>query len=417
MPMPFPRPPFPRALLSLRRLGGALALLPLLGACTGYDQLSGAAATLNREVATLQDEMVLKNILRRSEHRPAHFSALPLIRGRNRMSYGVGLALPLPGGDRGRRLFEPGMEAETGPGFDYASLNNEQFLERLRRPLRLDRLAPLMRDRARRELLLTVTVEEIRWRGPLGTRRYHNDPQDPAAFQAFQRQLEALMDQGLRSEAAAWVRTVSPPFQLDDAPPLGELAAAAREGMTTDPVPRPPGLARRTNGGPWYQMRRTEEFQRFCFTEPREALTRLARCGDWAGLRRAEFPPNDPRSFGGTSPLTFEVDAENRLEIEFRSLLDVMDYLGALVRTEREGITAPLQVRSPSGTRVALFRVVEAGPGIASVAATEVDGRRMVVPRGPAGGRSAELFSFVTHMVGATQSVGEVPITGAVYSD
>lgn len=415
--MPFPRPPFARAVLSLRRLGGALALLPLLGACSGYDQLSGAAATLNREVATLQDEMVLKNILRRSEHRPAHFSALPLIRGRNRMTYGVGLAVPLPGGDRAQRLFEPSIGAESGPSFDYASLNNEQFLERLRRPVRLDRLAPLMRDRARRELLLTVTVEEIRWRGPLGTRRYHNDPEDPVAFQAFQRQMEGLMDQGLRTEAAAWVRPVSPPFRLDDAPSLGDMGIAAREGITTDPVPRPPGLARQSNGGPWYQMRRTEEFSRFCFTDPREALTRLARCGSWAGARRAEFPENDPRSFGGTSPLAFEVDAGNRLEIEFRSLLDVMDYLGALVRMEREGVSGPPHIRGPSGARVPLFRVVAAGPGIAAVATTEMDGRRMAVPRGPAGGRSAELFSFVTHMVGATQSVAEVPTTGAVFSD
>lgn len=413
--MPLPRPTFARAVPSLRRLGGALALLSLLGGCTGYDQISGAAATLNREVATLQDEMVLKNILRRSENRPAHFSALPLIRGRNRMTYGVGLAVPVFGGDRGRGLLEPGLEAETGPGFDYASLNNEQFLERLRRPVRLDQLAALTRDSARRELLLTVAVAEIRWRGPLGTRSYHNDPQDPAAFQAFQRQLEGLMDQGLRTEAAAWVRHVSPPFQLDDAPPLGELSVAAREGITTDPVPPPQGQG--SNGGPWYQMRRTEEFQRFCFANPREALTRQARCGNWAGARRAEFRENDPRSFGGTSPLSFEGDAQNRLEIEFRSLLDVMDYLGTLVRMEREGRTAPPHLRGQGGGRVPLFRVVEAGPGTPAVAATEMDGRRMAVPRGPEGGRSAELFSFVTHMVGAAQSVGEVPITGSVYSD
>ncbi|WP_135465711.1 hypothetical protein [Crenalkalicoccus roseus] len=387
----------------------ALLLLALGGCSTGYAQLSGAAATLNREVATLQDDMVLRNILRRSAGQPAHFSSLPLIRGRNRFTTSVGLTLPFGRGGNARTLFEPAVEAEIGPGFDYATLYNDQFLGPMRAPVSMETLAAFLRTGRSREAILTTAIGGIRWRDGAGTRSYVNDPENPAGFAAFQQRLERLMDQGLTTEVALLVRNVSPPFPLDQTPVLGELGIAQREGLMTEELPREPGERTRR-----FQLRRLDEGRRFCFAAPRERLKVLARCGGAPGEWRPRFQHGDPRAFGGTSPVVFDAGAEGRIEIELRSPLEMLDYLGALVRLGPE--RGPM-VRRADGARMPLFVVEPWAPGRPALAATALHGRRHVIPAGEAGGHSGEAFSFLVHLVGTAQSVLNVPMTGVVVGD
>jgi hypothetical protein len=400
------------ALLHVARARAAcLALLLLVfGGCSaGYAQLSGAAATLNREVAALQDDMVLRNILRRSAGQPAHFSSLPLIRGRNRFTTAIGLTLPFGRGNNARALFEPALEAEIGPGFDYATLYNDQFLGPMRSPVSMETLAAFLRTGRSREAILTTAIGSIRWRDGAGMRSYVNDPETPAEFAAFQQRLQRLMDQGLTTEVALLIRNISPPFPLDRTPALGELGTVQREGLMVEELPREPGERTRR-----FQLRRLEEGQRFCFAAPRGRLEALARCGGAPGEWRPRFQHGDPRVFGGTSPVVFDAGAEGRIEIELRSPLEMLDYLGALVRLGPE--RGPM-VRRADGARMPLFVVEPWAPGRPALAATTRHGQRHVIPAGEAGGHSGQVFSFLVHLVGAVQSVLNVPMTGVVVGD
>lgn len=411
---PAPRGGKPHVLAGLRRgLRSACLLLGfMLGGCTGYEQLSGAVATLNREIATLQDEVVLLNILRRSEMMPAHFSSVPLIRGRNRVTSGAGLTLPFGPGSNSRNLFEPMIEAETGPGFDFAVLNNDEFLQAMRSPVSMATLAAFLRPERRRDAILTVAIGSIRWRTATAVRTYAGDPESPEAFGAFQRRLESLIDQGLTTETALQIRNISPPFGVDSIPALGEIAQVQSEGLVTEELPLRPGERTRR-----YQLRRIEEMQRFCFAAPQEHILRLAGCGATSGIWRQRFGQDDPRAFGGASPVVFDAGPGGRIEIELRSPMQMLDFLGAVARLGRAGPEHLPGVRQPDGQRVPLFVVQPATSTTGAIATATLNGRRHMLPAGEAGGYSGEVFSFLNHLVGSAQSVLNVPMTGVVVGD
>ncbi|HET6469883.1 MAG TPA: hypothetical protein VFG43_16035 [Geminicoccaceae bacterium] len=78
----------------LRCLLAPVAAGMVLAACTGGGRLATAVTSLNKEIAQLQDQAVLLNILRRSRSQPIHFSTLSIVRGRSRISAGANLNIP-----------------------------------------------------------------------------------------------------------------------------------------------------------------------------------------------------------------------------------------------------------------------------------------------------------------------------------
>ena len=284
-----------RSGVSARPAMACLALGLLLGGCAGDKALSESVTTLNREVATLQDQQVLLNVRRRSWGQPAHFTSLSLVRGRNRASGGASLRVPSGADALSRFVFEPSFSTETGPAIELAPLNSQEFFRGPLTPVGTAALAPHLRRWRSAAVILAVVIGEIRLGMGAGAEIFANDPDDPAAFAAFQRALRGLVDRGLTTEPVDLVRDVGPPFGGTTTPAAEDILAAEKEGLAVEDTG-----ARGTAGGQRrVQMRRLIPSVRFCFAAPRTALAWAARCGAEGGPgARARVGLGSRRAFG-----------------------------------------------------------------------------------------------------------------------
>ena len=390
-------------------LGVCLAL----GGCAGDRQLAASATTLNREVATLQDQLVLLNIVRRSRRQPAHFTSLSVVRGRSRVTGGASLRVPFGVDAPSRFVFEPNLSAEVGPAFELSPLNSQEFYRGLLAPVGTAALAPYLRRWRSDAVILAVVIGEIRLRTSSGEEVYTNNPEDPAAFTAFQRALSDLVDQGLTTELVDLVRDVGPPFGGPAPPVPQDILAAEKQGLVLEPVAR----AESADGRQRFRMRQVLPSPRFCFATPRTALAQMARCG--AGTRpsgRARIGLQDPRAFGtpGAALAAFDAGDAGRIEIALRSPAAVLDFLGALVRARQAAAPGALALHLPGLEGQPLLVVEPTPPGTPAVAAVELDGVRYAIPAGPEGGHSGDVFSFMTQLVAQAQSVRDLPASNAV---
>ena len=407
----------PQSRVPVWSLGACLALGLLIGGCAGDRRLSAPATTLNREVGTLQDQLVLLNVVRRSRRQPAHFTtSLSIVRGRSRVTGGASLRVPFGAGPAERFVFEPSFGVEAGPAFELSPLNSQEFFRGFLAPVGTAALAPHLRRWSSSAVILAVVVGEIRLRAGAGEEAYVNDPEDPAAFAAFQRALGDLLDQGLTTELVDLVREVGPPFGGPAPPAPQDILAAEKQGLAVERA----AAAEVPGGRPRFQMRQVLPSPRFCFAEPRTALAREARCGPGAGPGgRARVGLQDPRAFGtpGAAVAAFDAGAAGRIEIALRSPAAVLDFLGALVRAQQTAAPDALALRLPGLAERPLFVIEALPPGTPAIAAMEVEGARYAIPAGPEGGHSGDvfsfMFSFMSQLVAQAQSVRDLPASNA----
>lgn len=190
---------------ALRRLAAAAAALALSG-CAFAPQLQRVAVDHDQMVAGTEDELTLRNILRARYRYPLHFTAVTEVNGDAQLSVGASLGATLPG-TAATRSFGPGGAATgtgeadgatsitpgvngslvTRPSFRAAVLETEKFQRGLQRAVGGELIAYYLDAGWRDELLMSLFVERLDIVDKQTRRRLasvFNDPNDAYGFQS-----------------------------------------------------------------------------------------------------------------------------------------------------------------------------------------------------------------------------------------
>ncbi|MGQ9371108.1 hypothetical protein [Azospirillum sp. ST 5-10] len=381
---------------------GLVAAMVLLAGCSGGERLATAVAEINRDYGSLQDEILLVNILRRSVSLPAHFTALTTIRGRSRITAGADLTVPFGGDAPAQFDFRPHLSIDQGPSFEISTQDNQEFYRGYIAPIDTRTVDYYLRQDAPKELILSLFIDRIRIRRRDGDDVFVNTPDQPANYAGFQRQISRLVDQGLMTETVSLARHVGPELHENRPPTIDQLLSVRKEGLTVERV-----------GANRYRLMDVNESAQFCFRNPAESLFERARCHA-ESARAPRYTTDDPSYFGSTGgPVArFATDDLGAIEIHTRSLAEILDFLGELARVQRSS-GAPPTIRTVSGPQPILVITAAGTPGAAAVSA-DFAGTRYAIPAGAAGGQSGTVLSIVSQLLAQAQSVKDLPVSNTV---
>jgi hypothetical protein len=409
----------------------ALLLLALLalGGCSLGPTVASQAADYNLAVEQAANTQLLRNVLRARDQLPLHFTTVPQIRGS--LSIGVsqpGLGLPIAGSQQGLNL---GLLATSSPSFDVSALDTQEFTRGLLEPLEPDLFRYYLERGYSEQLLLLLMFNSVL--EPQSGRRVLNDPRCwferpdcPAPMPSRLIEAAFLVDgPNGRYEFHDYtaLTPLGPPLTAAQAADPGLLATLAEGKVTLRPV-----------AGGRFQLYRSE--------------ARLAACRrgqtDNRALRQAVLERLRP----GSPPVPSEhctrdevvvgegVPAGRGVQIQLRSVADIIRWLGLVLRVQEEleatpGEQHPCLAFRPAATRpgaaaqeVCVFRLARSGePLPTGVAfALDYDNRSWRVPRfaeaAPDGSRrgdyTTQVLALLTELVNLKKASSSIPTTRAV---
>ncbi|MEC9483476.1 MAG: hypothetical protein UMU75_09185 [Halomonas sp.] len=376
-----------------------LAMAVSLAGCAGK-RLSSSMASINREYGELQNEALLLNILRRSHSLPAHFTSLASIRGNSRMNAGANLSVPFGHGAPASFDLSPHLSMSQGPSFEVAMQDNQEFYRGYVAPIGPKTINYYLQQDMPEALLLSLFIDQIVIRQPGKETEVINTPSQPSEFEAFQRELQWLLGQGMTMEQVSVVEHYGQPVRLDRAPSLDQVLAVHREGMTV-----------KETQPQHYQLSKTSDAGRFCFEHPTAPLLKLAHC---TGAEK-QFDITDPVFFGSTggASIVFTPPGElGSIKIYTRSIAEVMDYLGGLVRLQHQS-QAPLTIQTPQGPQP-IITVEPLSPMEPALVTTQFDGTLYGIPEDQSAGLSGTVLTILSQLLAQAQSVKDLPVSDTI---
>lgn len=187
------------------RSAGALGAGLLLSACAFAPQLQRVAVDQDQMVAQTEDELMLRNILRARDRYPLHFTTITQVNGSASLEVGGSLGGTITArqheralGDTGRLLGSAvtGTGAEitpelsgrvsTTPSYTSTVLATDAFQRGIQQPLRPDLIAYYLDAGWRDELLMALFIERLDIVDRRTNRRLasiHNEPSEAYRFQ------------------------------------------------------------------------------------------------------------------------------------------------------------------------------------------------------------------------------------------
>ena len=357
----------------------------LLSSCTLPPVLVVDHASRVNDIAwDVHNQMLLKNILHGRDRETMVFTSLNQVRGSLKYSASTGgIAFPFGGGtadeDKNAYVGNPVLSIESNPTFDISILDNQDFYRGIQKPITIDQIEHYISLGWPRHLLFYLVIERIED----GDDVYKNDPDDPVAFDRF------------RDEMDRWIRD----------PSRGGARITSAEEVKV--------VVERIEG---------EALNEFDILKALEAGYKLEKLeGSRSTAFRLLKPPPKVFAVGldgrGTQIFSaFESPSANRV-VYLRSPQAIMYYLGEIVRqpqpvvvTGRACDAEPLFTVSceRSELRDSTLTVRHRGSqcGIPPVA---VEGVCLA-----GGGRSHQVLSLVSQLVGQSKSAKNLPSTGAV---
>ena len=188
----------------------SLALV-LTVACATREPIGAGALRTNAEIANVEKQFLLLNILRRAAGEPAFFASLSNIDSRSRGQALVSAEVP------GNFAFDaieflPGVTLEdTTPRYTVSQLNSASCTRIMTRPLELGIVERLLAQSYHREFVLTLVIDEIGWSGP--PIRNNAEAYGPSPLRRRLRLLTAL---GLSTEPLLGDNTIIEDMDQDD---------------------------------------------------------------------------------------------------------------------------------------------------------------------------------------------------------
>lgn len=394
-----------------------------LTACAGSARLSEAVDSIHREYGELQDQALLRNILRRSVGLPAHFTSLTTVRGRDRIDAGASLKLPFGGGADPSFEFSPNLKVDRGPNFEISTQANKEFFRGYLAPVGTTTIHNHLRQSHATEVVLSLLVERITLReGTADEQVVVNAPDRSEAAARFGAVLNRLIEQGLATEEVRIVQDVGPPLRRDGLPDLDQVLSVRAKGLVLERL-GDPSSAHETSGAPdgapaQFQLRSLDPGVRFCFRRATGAPYAEAQCTRGLPGSPRRFSQSDRSFFGTTLSPVAVLDAGDggRVELQMRSLAEILDYLGAVVRAQLERQMAPPTLRGPDGPQplFVVHRGVPRGDGAPAAVSVEFGGVPHTVPLGPAAGHSGAVLTIVSQLLAQAQSVRDLPASNTV---
>lgn len=173
--------------LCFSALSGCLAPPTLEGDVLNYDRTSNNS--LSRQL--------LLNIARARHHDPIHFTGISNIAATYNFQMSAGVTPALTGESGGLLTPVFGIGAAENPTISIVPIEGEEFTKRLLIPFTADKLALLLQQHYDVDLLLRLTVGEIRMPSQGKDVAFLNDPTDMVGYPQFRRvvlHLSAIQD-------------------------------------------------------------------------------------------------------------------------------------------------------------------------------------------------------------------------------
>ena len=245
-------------------------------------------------------------------------------------------------------------------------------------------------------MLLTLFLEKLEINGPESKRAFINNPADAEQFDGFQHLLKQLIGQGLAMEEIFLTHNYGPELHFKHPPALEQILSARKENMMLKQL-----------SGQRYQLVEVVESARFCFRRPQEPLFKQAQCAQSATSKT--FDITDPLFFGSTQggKISFEAADFGSIALYTRSLAEMFDYLGKLVRAAQEAEFRP-KVKTAAGDQP-LIAILPAWKTSSAAVTAEFNGTRYAIPAGKAAGYSGAVLSIITQLLAQAQSIKNRP--------
>jgi len=387
------------------RRAAALGASLLLSACAFAPQLQRVAVDQDQMVAQTEDELMLRNILRARYRYPLHFTTITQVNGSASVEVGGSLGATFPGAGReqvrdgagallgssrtgGGAEIAPSVSGSvsTTPSYTSTVLATDRFQRGLQQPIRPDLIAYYLDAGWRDELLMALFIERLDIIDRRTNRRLasiHNEPNEAYQFQ------QIICHFALTPRRTDQPVTIARGPQLFDPTGVPTLADAGQLALVKDYVAllNNEQIALERGGadgeqlvlqpGARYSVTLVERANR-CTDERISARKRAWRdtVGPHYGLTRGEMRNGAPVLLGGDllDPQLFRnlassgnglsalldlgegrgaalslaaspdtAQAEVSIDIFFRSVQDVIYFLGEYVRAGDAAYQIPLE--------------------------------------------------------------------------
>ena len=449
-------------------------------ACAFAPQLQRVAVDHDQMVARTEDELTLRNILRARYRYPLHFTAVTEVNGDAQISVGASLGATFPGTAATRNFgaggvptgsgeadgatsIAPGLSGSvvTRPSFRAAVLETDKFQRGLQRSVNGELIAYYLDAGWRDELLMALFVERLDVVDKQSRRRLasiFNDPDDAYGFQSivcnFVLRSQRIDDRYQLGRAADVFKpedlpTLDPSLRVETIRNFVDLVRDERVALDAN------RLSLRTNSS--YSVTFTRGRDRCTGADFSGSKAAWKRAHPGAGLAVGEVRNGipvlpgtallDPEQFtllGGAAdtdggfnarylgrspgvPVTDRHDVT--LEVHFRSVQDVIYFLGEYLRAGQTAYQIPREyflTQCGATTARPLRRmrwILKVNEGDADAAvSTRFLGRRMFVPVeaegddanrcGTAGGESSrglQVIALVQQLLNLNKSADQLP--------
>jgi hypothetical protein len=420
----------------LWRSAAMLIAAALLSACVATDRFHGRAEALNAEFAQTRQKMVLQNVVRAAYTLPLQFTEISTVSGQATAEATLSSSLPIvarrPIGTSAGLLtstLSPSLRMSGNATFNVGNLSTQKFYNGIQTPVSKQLIALYLRSSFPARVLLPLVISEIELVHKGRRIRLSNDPDRPSAYKNFNSALGVLIRRGLNVRQVSPSTTLGPVLSEDEAAhPLIQSQIIAAGG----------GAARlkKVDGG--YQLTRSSGDFAFCFdplvlfnkspySESGIAVAPLVVdkypaiplvTADRVPYGPAFFHVDETNLCGGTK-IRPGADADGARQVaglDFvvttRSVEEVFNYLGAIVRTEHGlGGKPPhsLLLRWGDGSEYKLFHL-SGSVGAASSLSVAEQGARYDMKIDPSGAdQSARVLQFLTDLVALQSSADALP--------
>jgi hypothetical protein len=464
------------SVLKLRsRLLWVSLLAALLGGCSLAGSIQRSAVDYNATVANYNDQMLIYTVLRARDEAPINILALSTITGALNIQAGIGGSAqynsPGGGGTRFTGTALPAIQASSSPTWSMASLNTRGFMLGIIQPISPMYVVSKWDTGMDREFLLRLLIKSINIQEDGQYHSYLNDPDSPEAMREFTERLHSWIPH-MSMRALTVIEPLGPAYDAN--PAKGALMGAYEHLLPLNSGGYYVGNARSTDGSLTSLQLYREFAQQVVLCVPRADLERSsaddesesAQLGRYArALKSAakggagsageapangQIVSNSPKGYGiGIIPeasLATNLKAERiaavlplaacgRTElvlpqytedensansgtynhIEWRSIAEVIQYLGAVLRAGERSATWTESSEGGPQTRHLLFEVNRhSGSGFASV---EYRGDRYVIhtpadtPDAPVKDHSLQALSLLNELVSTAKVSSDIPNT------
>ena len=383
------------------------ASLLILGSCSSAVDFSGFTAGYDKAMEITAEENVLLNVVRSSENKPLHFTAISGVSGTSFLDYGsASIFAPF---DQLLSFSRNGASLSTlnTPSFSQISsiglspLNTSEFLSGILNQLSPSTIGFYTSQGIPKELLFHLVIDSLEVSIGGNTKKIINDPVD-SEYSNFRDLVNSLIDLGLSTETVNKLVAQGPKLSAQEAADPSRIQVTAASGFIMNQI---------NNEKPYqYQAYSASSYSRFCF-EPAVAKVRgipesmLCSYGD----TNAKVGDGSLKMGNGTKKFK-----NASLKVITRSTRGIFEYLGKLVYLQNSGsknlklTTTGAATFNYLGQGNELFVVKKNETSMNDIVSVDYEGNSYSIPKNGQG-FSTTVLGLALEILNLSKSVNSLP--------